>query len=682
MFKKVFISLIVLFTTSIVGIAQTTDLIISEYIEGSSTNKYIEIYNGTGASVNLADYELRLYSNGSATPSTTNVLSGTLANNSVIVYKNSAATIYGGAATVATAVNFNGDDAIALYKISTTSFVDIFGNIGCDPGSAWTSTNTTVNKTLVRNANVCSGITSDPTNTPCNFPTLATEWTQFAQNDVTHLGSHTNTCSIPCVAAAEPTTNSSSLTFPDTTCNSIDLSWTIGNGANRIIVVSTSPITGNPTDQTAYSASSVFGSGSTIAAGEYVVYNGSGNTLTVTGLAQSTTYYFAIFEYNGALPNCEENYLTTGMITGNATTFVCICPEITGMLIDACTGNEGYDEFFTFQNGNANLQIDSLTVNFPTVSIGPYCNSGCGANTWTTNPTYVTTLNDTAGCPGLFVEADPIPSNAEVIVFTGANPTYDFDFSGLCGTGPYYAIFANNTTDPTGRFGNYGACATRTLRVDFGYACSDTSSYDRCLLSNNDGDYVSVDIPGNPTYSNDGCTPTAILPITLLYFTGTPVRNTNLLKWQTSSEINNDFFTIERSENANEFYPIGTINGAGTSNVSNYYQFIDDSPDNGINYYRLKQTDFDGTYKYSPIIALNNKLDELNIYVNNNVFYIQSNTIDFSGKIEMYDMTGRKIIESVISSNTILNLSKYSKGFYIYRIISGNNNFSGKFNLQ
>lgn len=170
-------------------VTNTTDLIISEYVEGSSNNKYVEIFNGTGAAVDLSNYELRLYTNGASTPSNTNVLSGTLANNTTVVYKNASATVYTGSATNQTSVAFNGDDAVALYKISTASFVDIFGRIGEDPGASWTSgAFTTVDKTLVRNSNITSGvtITSDTT----GFPTLATEWTQSNIDVVTNLGAH------------------------------------------------------------------------------------------------------------------------------------------------------------------------------------------------------------------------------------------------------------------------------------------------------------------------------------------------------------------------------------------------------------------------------------------------------------------------------------------------------------
>jgi Lamin Tail Domain len=180
-------------------ISPATDLFFSEYVEGSSTNKYLEIFNGTGTSVNLADYRVRLYSNGSTTATGTSndvQLSGTLADGAVAVIRNSGATIYSGTATVVASVNFNGNDAVALYKISTSSNVDIFGNIGDNPSSAWTSaSNSTVDKTLVRKSTVTGGVTVDPSG--AGFPTLEAEWTQFAQNDVTNLGTHTYAGIIP-----------------------------------------------------------------------------------------------------------------------------------------------------------------------------------------------------------------------------------------------------------------------------------------------------------------------------------------------------------------------------------------------------------------------------------------------------------------------------------------------------
>lgn len=167
-----------------------TDLLISEYIEGSGFTKYIEIFNGTGAAVDLSDYEIRLYTNGNTSAGNTNTLSGMLNNGEVVVLANSQATEYTGATQTFSAVNFNGDDAVELYNTATGTSVDIFGNIGEDPGSQWsdaTSGNNTANSTLRRKGSVMSGVATNPA---AGFPTLGTEWNEFANNDVSGLGSH------------------------------------------------------------------------------------------------------------------------------------------------------------------------------------------------------------------------------------------------------------------------------------------------------------------------------------------------------------------------------------------------------------------------------------------------------------------------------------------------------------
>jgi len=174
------------------------DLFISEYVEGSSSNKYIEIFNGTGAEVDLSDYKLELYANGAATASPSVTLSGTLANGAVVVYMNSSAALTlpeGVSAITNSAVNFNGDDAIALYKVSTSSYVDIFGRIGNDPGTAWTGDGgyTTVDKTLRRKSTVTAGVSESPTGTGATaFTTLTTEWDLYNIDTANDLGSHTS----------------------------------------------------------------------------------------------------------------------------------------------------------------------------------------------------------------------------------------------------------------------------------------------------------------------------------------------------------------------------------------------------------------------------------------------------------------------------------------------------------
>lgn len=166
-----------------------SDLFISEYVEGASNEKYVEIFNGTGADVDLSGYALLLYANGSASTSASNQLSGILTNRGVIAYRNTTATNTQWA--ILSSANFNGDDAIAIWKRSSSSYVDIFGRIGEDPGTAWTNgAFSTVDKTLVRKSTIRFGVTNNPAS---GFPTLATEWDQYSISDQSNLGSHSFT---------------------------------------------------------------------------------------------------------------------------------------------------------------------------------------------------------------------------------------------------------------------------------------------------------------------------------------------------------------------------------------------------------------------------------------------------------------------------------------------------------
>ena len=166
--------------------AATSDLFFSEYVEGSSNNKALEIYNGTGAPVDLGNYKVVLYSNGSTEPGNTLEWdSGTmLADGDVYIIANSGSVsdITDIADITSTVTYFNGDDAIALQKASDDSFVDVFGTIG--EQSDWAG-----EVTLVRKETICEGDT-DPNDT---FDP-AVEWDSYPQDTFDYLGSHTADC--------------------------------------------------------------------------------------------------------------------------------------------------------------------------------------------------------------------------------------------------------------------------------------------------------------------------------------------------------------------------------------------------------------------------------------------------------------------------------------------------------
>lgn len=130
------------------------DLVFSAYVEGSSFNKCVEIYNGTGATVDLSNYEIRQYFNGSAVNPTIIALSGTLANNSYFLICHVDALLDGLIPNQTSAnLNFNGDDAIVLYNEVSGQNTDVIGTIGTDPGTEWAGavcTGGTADQTLVK----------------------------------------------------------------------------------------------------------------------------------------------------------------------------------------------------------------------------------------------------------------------------------------------------------------------------------------------------------------------------------------------------------------------------------------------------------------------------------------------------------------------------------------------------
>ena len=172
--------------------ATPTELFFSEYVEGSSNNKALEIYNGTGASVDLTagGYSVQVFSNGAASAGTTVPLGGTLAAGDVFVLAQSSAgaAILAQADLTSGAGLWNGDDAITLRKGDTV--LDVIGQIGADPGTEWGSgVTSTADNTLRRKATICAGDTDGS-----NAFDPALEWDGFAQDTFGGLGAHTATC--------------------------------------------------------------------------------------------------------------------------------------------------------------------------------------------------------------------------------------------------------------------------------------------------------------------------------------------------------------------------------------------------------------------------------------------------------------------------------------------------------
>jgi hypothetical protein len=182
-----------------------------------------------------------------------------------------------------------------------------------------------------------------------------------------------------------------------------------------------------------------------------------------------------------------------------------------------------------------------------------------------------------------------------------------------------------------------------------------------------------------------------LLPITLLDFTGECLNNAVEIKWVTASELNNDFFTIERSSDAINWQIISTVNGAGNSSSAIDYSFIDRNNIFKNSYYRLKQTDFDGTTATSSIIGVGDCEKSLSnqsttVYFNTdqqNIQVIIDSDFPSNFSIMIYNSLGSlvdfKDIDSFIGENQIVfeRLNK-SDGLYTVVIRNSKNYFTHK----
>ena len=180
-----------------------------------------------------------------------------------------------------------------------------------------------------------------------------------------------------------------------------------------------------------------------------------------------------------------------------------------------------------------------------------------------------------------------------------------------------------------------------------------------------------------------------VLPVELLSFTAVPIGNTKVkLNWVTATEINNDYFTIARSVDANNWQDVVQVNGNGNTNTSISYDAWDYSPYNGISYYRLKQTDFNGQFSYSNIVAVN-------LAGSNEIIISPNPTTDElviwnSGagnqiEITIYNTLGEIIYAKHLApdiGNQTISVADFSSGIYLLRVNSGKSFLYQKFVKQ
>lgn len=283
-----------------------------------------------------------------------------------------------------------------------------------------------------------------------------------------------------------------------------------------------------------------------------------------------------------------------------------------------------------------------------------------------------------------------IPANGFLVVARGASSETNFKSSF-----PAFPAAAAFNTGSTSLYFGTGTAARWRLRGDDGSANSDDGTLiddtNGAVGGSNDRDYQNT--PGSFTSTSRGsATPgefdaTQVLPVELLSFNATRNNQTTILTWETASEENNAYFNIQHSTDGTNFETIGQVEGSGTSYTAQTYNFVDENPSNGLNYYRLQQMDFDGKFEYHRVLSvlITNKQNDVAIVptlVNNQFEIVLSETVNVTTEIEIYNINGQVIKSESINidgNRKMIDVSSFNAGSYFIRLNINNSIVTKRF---
>lgn len=375
------------------------------------------------------------------------------------------------------------------------------------------------------------------------------------------------------------------------------------------------------------------------------------------GTATGTGYLIRIIS---STPTIFSNSSAAFSISLTGSPCSLVPPYVTSILYDGCnvscgTSSEGMTEILFGNTNDFSLAVNAtnITLNYTT---GASYNM---TSTIVNNTSTTTALNSAAGCPGLFVDAfgTTLPTNASFLLVSNALCVSALVWNNLCGTGPIYVIYAGNgssgnTWRDAGNFGNTAGTKSFSTTFITTDASVNSLSYSYTApASGADGNYATWGLTGGSALTQGnmpGCSITPIvLPTSLISFQGTYIHSKSELSWQTASEQNNSHFTLSHSTDGYQFNVIGTVAGSGNSSEIRDYRFIHNYPHPGMNYYKLKSTDYDGKEYSKGIVALE---AEFNFSFYNSV----TSTIELSyvSNIEVYTTDG-KLIQNEMNISSI-----------------------------
>ncbi len=320
-----------------------------------------------------------------------------------------------------------------------------------------------------------------------------------------------------------------------------------------------------------------------------------------TVLAGGETFYN--LTTNNTFPTAPQITLSSNISAANILTMTSGIINLNGLTLSITSNAAGslvytagwmYGGSMARAMANAGIILGNVRGQYPMGTLANYRPFFLGKPGGTGNGTTTVTHNGTLNTTSTVAFTDDLPITRRHDSFWTTTSTYSGAATtwSLRGGGTGFGTIANinhlRLSTSTGVVGTPGTNSGTTASP---IVERTTLSIDQ--IKANNFHIASVDAVNSP------------LPIHLVSFSAVPDRGRVQLNWKTESELNNDFYTLERTASIEVFEALAVVEGRGTTAEATSYQYLDASPISGVSYYRLKQTDFNGTFGYSPIVKVN-----------------------------------------------------------------------------
>jgi hypothetical protein len=346
--------------------------------------------------------------------------------------------------------------------------------------------------------------------------------------------------------------------------------------------------------------------------------------------------------------NCSQATCISSqeIVIGTNNSYSTLDPSFPGTTTDGCSwnganNNSAWFKFVASQStayltlsgiragstGSDDTQPIVFSMSNPCVSGFSVPNGGCPNDETRNNMAYLTSNGGGTGTSGN-VYVNGITANTE------------FNLSGLT-VGQTYYLYVD---------GNGGASSTFYLEALFG--CETCS------------------------------TP---LPVTLTSFTSSCHNNHTTLQWETATELNNHYYTLERSTDGANWRTVATVSGNGTTNSPSFYQWTDSELNYGLHYYRLTQTDYDGKFEVLNVIssACGIDADDISVLPNPNNGQFTIIGLEEGAQVQIVNIMGQLVYEETASTNfSVIELTDQPRGIYYIRVQSNQGQTTTKFIIE